>query len=111
MITKDSIALELFESQSEIIRIQSEVIEELFNLLSQHLTALELDKLTYKIAYAPRHPNEDNDFRFTEEEIEMLRKEYGKYLVKDNKAVIFNFDFFNAEIEELKELYERSWSS
>ncbi len=45
MITKDSIALELFESQSEIIRIQSEVIEELFNLLSQHLTALELDKL------------------------------------------------------------------
>ena len=45
MITKDSIALELFDSQSEIIRIQSEVIEELFNLLSQHLTALELDKL------------------------------------------------------------------
>lgn len=45
MITKDSIALELFENQSEIIRIQSEVIEELFNLLSQHLTALELDKL------------------------------------------------------------------
>lgn len=45
MTTKDSIAFELFESQSEIIRIQSEVIEELFNLLSQHLTALELDKL------------------------------------------------------------------
>lgn len=72
---------------------------------------LERGKLTYKIAYAPRHPNEDNDFRFTEEEIEMLRKEYGNYLVRDNKAVIFNFDFFNAEIEELKELYERLWPS
>lgn len=45
MTTRDSTALKLFESQSEIIRIQSEAIEELFNLLSQHLTALELDKL------------------------------------------------------------------
>ena len=43
--TKDSIALELFENQSEIIRLQSEVIDELFRLLSQHLSALELDKL------------------------------------------------------------------
>lgn len=68
---------------------------------------LERGKLTYKIAYAPRRPNIDNDYRFTETEIEMLRTEYGHFLIKDNVAVIFNYDFFNADIEELRELYKR----
>jgi len=45
MTTRHSIELELFESQSEIIRLQSEVIDELFKTLSQHMTAMELDKL------------------------------------------------------------------
>ena len=40
------IKLELFESQSEIIRIQSEVIDDLFRFLGQHLEADELDSLT-----------------------------------------------------------------
>lgn len=39
------IKLELFESQSEIIRIQSEVIDDLFRLLSLHMEAEELDSL------------------------------------------------------------------
>lgn len=39
------IKLELFESQSEIIRIQSEVIDDLFRLLSMHMEADELDSL------------------------------------------------------------------
>ncbi len=39
------IKLELFESQSEIIRIQSEVIDDLFRLLSMHMEAEELDNL------------------------------------------------------------------
>lgn len=39
------IKLEIFESQSEIIRIQSEVINDLFRLLGQHLEANELDRL------------------------------------------------------------------
>ena len=39
------IRLEIFESQSEIIRIQSEVIDDLFRLLSQHMEAEELDSL------------------------------------------------------------------
>ena len=68
---------------------------------------LERGKLTYKIAYAPRRPNIDNDYRFTETEIEMLRTEYSRFLIKDNVAVIFNYDFFNADIEELRELYKR----
>ena len=39
------IKLELFESQSEIIRIQSEVIDDLFRLLSMHMEAEELDNV------------------------------------------------------------------
>lgn len=39
------IKLEIFESQSEIIRLQSDVIDELFRLLLQHVTAEELDRL------------------------------------------------------------------
>lgn len=38
-------AVELVESQNEIIRLQSEAIDELFRLLSQHISAMELDKL------------------------------------------------------------------
>lgn len=39
------IKLEVFTSQSEIIRLQSEVIDELFRLLAMHLEAEELDRL------------------------------------------------------------------
>lgn len=39
------IKLELFENQSEIIRLQSEVIDELYRLLAQHMEADELDRI------------------------------------------------------------------
>ena len=39
------IKVELFESQNEIIRIQSEAIDELFRLLSMYIAAEELDSL------------------------------------------------------------------
>ena len=39
------IKLELFENQSEIIRLQSEVIDELYRLLAQHMEADELDHI------------------------------------------------------------------
>ena len=39
------IKLELFESQGAIIRLQSEVIDELFRLLCQHMGAEELSSL------------------------------------------------------------------
>ncbi len=39
------IGLEIFKSQDEIIRIQSEVINELFQLLAMHMEAEELDRL------------------------------------------------------------------
>lgn len=39
------IKVELFERQNEIIRIQSEAIDELFRLLSMYIAAEELDSL------------------------------------------------------------------
>lgn len=63
--------------------------------------------LTYKIAYAPRHPNKENGFRFTPDEIEMLEKDYDRFLRKDTDTIIFNNAFFNAKIEDLQEIYNR----
>ena len=57
---------------------------------------LERGRLTYEIAYAPRHPNKDNGFRFTEGEREMLVDEYRRFLRQDVDTIIFNFDFFIA---------------
>ena len=64
-------------------------------------------ELTYAIAYKKRKPNEDNEFRFTPEEIEMLRTEYPFWLKDDSETILFNDDFFNAEVEELKTLLKR----
>lgn len=65
---------------------------------------LKRGKLTYEIAYAPRHPNKDNGFRFTPDEAEILVKKYGRFLRNDSDMIIFNKEFFDAEIEELEEI-------
>lgn len=41
----EEIKMNVFTSQSEIIRLQGEVIDELFSLLSQHAAVGELDHL------------------------------------------------------------------
>lgn len=38
-------SVEIIEKQNEIIRIQSEAIDDLFRMLLQHITAAEADKL------------------------------------------------------------------
>ena len=68
---------------------------------------LRRGELTYRIAYSPRHPNKDNGFRFTDAEVEMLETEYAHFLRQDTDTLIFNYGFFNAEIEELEELAKR----
>lgn len=65
---------------------------------------LERGKLTYAIAYSDRRPNKNNGFRFTEEEREMLREEYPHFLQDNEEWLLFNHDFYNADIEELREL-------
>lgn len=68
---------------------------------------LERGRLTYAIAYSERTPNKNDKFRFTPEERDILCAEYGYFLEKDLDFIVFNYDFFNAEIEELQELYDR----
>ena len=67
---------------------------------------LERGKLTWAIAYKDRHPNKDDGYRFTPEEIEMLETEYPHFLM-GLEVILFNHEFFNAEVEELRELYNR----
>ncbi|WP_343209478.1 hypothetical protein [Anaerolentibacter hominis] len=57
---------------------------------------LERGAITHAIAYGKRVPR-----RFSEEDIEILEKYWGKYLRQDADTILFNHDFFNADIEEL----------
>lgn len=68
---------------------------------------LERGKLTYAIAFSQRKPNKANKFRFTPEERDMLYLEYPHFLKTELYFIVFNYDFFNAEIEELQGLYNK----
>ena len=63
--------------------------------------------LTYEIAYSNRERfNKEGNRRqrFTDEEIEMLERNWSKFLIPDIDVILFNHDFFNAEIEDLEKL-------
>ena len=64
-------------------------------------------KLTYEIAYSERRPNKEDGYRFTPEEREILSTDYARFIRQDSDMIIFNSDFFNAEISELEEIKER----
>ena len=68
---------------------------------------LQRGQLTYRIAYADRRPNKNNGFRFTPEEIEMLETEFPHFLRDDVDTILFNHDFFNADVRDLQELIRR----
>ena len=63
---------------------------------------LERGALTYAIAYGKR--NRGIGHRFSNEEIKMLERDWGHFLRKDISVILFNEDFFNAEVEELQRL-------
>jgi hypothetical protein len=63
---------------------------------------LRRGKLAYAIAYAPR----GDKYRFSEEEITMLTRDYQRFL-KPTDMILFNNDFFNAEVSELEELAKK----
>lgn len=67
---------------------------------------LERGKLTYDIAYAPKKPNKDNGFRFTDKQAKMLKRYYKKYLMNTD-VILFNEAFFNADIEDLQKIKVR----
>lgn len=63
---------------------------------------LRRGKLAYAIAFAPR----GDKYRFSAEEITMLTRDYQRFL-KPTETILFNDDFFNAEIAELEELAKK----
>lgn len=63
--------------------------------------------LTYEIAYSNRERyNKDGNRRqrFTDEEIELIETKWNKFLIPDIDVVLFNHDFFNADVEELEQM-------
>ena len=62
--------------------------------------------LTYAIAYSnrERYSAEGRRQRFSDEEIEMLERDWGHFLRQDLEVILFNEDFFAAEPEELQKL-------
>ena len=62
-------------------------------------------EMTYLIAYAHR-ANRDG-FRFNEEECELLVHEYPHWLRSDTDMILFNNDFFGADVDDLCELVAR----
>ena len=63
---------------------------------------LERGALTYAIAYSRRDAG--NGFRFSEEEAEILTRDWGHFMRPDVDVILFNEDFFAAEPEELQKL-------
>lgn len=63
--------------------------------------------LTYAIAYAERkrmNKEQTRQQRFTDEEIDTLCSKWNKFLRTECSVILFNHDFFNAEISELEEM-------
>lgn len=69
---------------------------------------LKRGELTYFIAYSNRQKQHSDGhvFRFSEDEIEMLVKDYPQWL-KQTTPILFNDNFFTANVEDLQELADK----
>ena len=65
---------------------------------------LRRGKLAYAIAYGNRQGK--GGYRFSDDEIRMLKRDYCKFL-QETETILFNHDFFNADIKELETLAEK----
>lgn len=65
---------------------------------------LERGALSHAIAYGHRERKWANKsiHRFSEEEVEMLERDWGHWLRQDVDTILFNNDFFAAQPEELR---------
>ena len=63
-------------------------------------------KLTYAIAFSHRERKHEHGgiFRFSEDEIDMIRKDWSKYLMPYNDTILFNNAFYDAPIEDLQKI-------
>ena len=87
------------------ICVTTSEISHMYFAINDDNQGLTRGDLTYAIAYSPREKEHSDGhiFRFSEEEIEMITKDY-KHFLKQNDPILFNHDFFTADINELKEL-------
>lgn len=67
---------------------------------------LERGELTYKIAFEPRF-SEGTGFRFSDEERKIICDEYSHWLKKKIMVILFNNDFFAADVDELQKFADR----
>lgn len=69
---------------------------------------MERGLLTYAIAFEPREREHDDGYvyRFSQDELDMLCKDYPHWL-KQQAPLLFNHDFFQADVDALKELAEK----
>lgn len=67
---------------------------------------LERGKLTWAIAYSQRERKgaDGRKQRFTDQEIELLERKWAHFLRQDVETILFNEDFFAAEVPELQRL-------
>lgn len=68
---------------------------------------LERGKITYALAYGKRKPTNIKDrqfYRFSDKEIKILKRDWKHFLRKDVDVILFNHEFFNADIEELRKM-------
>lgn len=67
---------------------------------------LERGKLTWAIAYSQRVRCGSNgrQQRFTDQEIELLERDWAHFLRQDVEVILFNEQFFAAKVPELKRL-------
>lgn len=63
---------------------------------------LERGALTYAIAFAARDAG--NGYRFSDEEQQILRRKWGKFLMNFSDVILFNDAFFAAAPNELEQL-------
>lgn len=65
---------------------------------------MERGELIDAIVFKERKPHKDTFTRFNDEEVKILIEKWDKYLVKDIPAILFNHDFYEAEIDDLKQM-------
>lgn len=96
----------IFIDNNPICCITSQIAHEYF-ARNNDGNGLLRGQLTYAIAFSERiRYNEDHTRRqrFTDQEIELIETKWEKYLIPNLEVILFNHDFFNADIQELEEM-------
>ena len=88
-----------FKSGEQITRLYSENYIKHF-ARDDDGNGMERGKLTYAIAHAPREGK--TGARLTDDECEILRRDWSRYLMPYDDTILFNNSFYDASIEDLR---------